>query len=415
MKAIHRFISAVMTCLLLVSAPASAEQAPPSADTYVTNAGVGSPINTGLFTFANTNFGNGIALRVATNATGYVQFNLSAVPAGSFVSKATLRLYVNAVIAAGSFDVYEVNGRWDENTLTYNTQPLPLGVSATRALPITVDTTSRNQFLLIDITALVRRWVSGKDPNNGVALVLTSGAGNFAFDSKENPLTSNGPELEIALNNAGPAGLQGPPGPQGQQGPVGLQGFQGMQGNQGPTGVQGLKGDQGVPSAGVNGMQQFTSSGSWTAPGYVTQVLVEMWGGGGGTAKDSVFIPRGGGSGAFSRSIVTVTPGATYDITVGSGAGEGASGSASSVSSGTTTLIFAGGGSPGTLGTDGIGGIADPSAALSLTGRNGNTGGVFAPGASFCPNGSQTGHGGGLTGSGATIAPGGNGYVLLVW
>ncbi|HEY7115063.1 MAG TPA: DNRLRE domain-containing protein, partial [Tepidisphaeraceae bacterium] len=283
------------------------------------------------------------------------------------------------------------------------------------SLPIAVGTSKQGQFLLIDITAVVRRWVSGKDPNNGVALVLTTPAGNFAFDSKENPLTSNGPELEIALNNAGPAGPQGPPGGEGPQGPAGLQGFQGVQGNQGPTGVQGPKGDQGVPSAGVNGMQEFTSSGTWTAPNDVTQVLVEMWGGGGGYAKDSVVLPRGGGSGAYSRSIVTVTPGTTYDITVGTGAGEGAAGSASSVRSGTTTLIFAAGGGPGSLTADGIGGIADPGAALSLPGRNGNTGGVFAPGASFCPNGSQTGHGGGLTGSGATVAPAGNGYVLLVW
>ena len=207
-------------------------QAPPSADTFVSSA------------FPKRNYGRWISLVVAQGTTSYVQFNLAGIPAGATVSKATLRLYVDAVAAKGTFDVYELNGAWNENTLTYGTPPPALGASATGGRPIVVGAASLNQFLLIDITQLVQNWVNGAAPNNGLALALTSTAGSFSFDSKESLLTANGPELELALASLGP---QGPPGPQGSQGPPGSQGIQGIPGLQGPPGLTGATGAQGLP------------------------------------------------------------------------------------------------------------------------------------------------------------------------
>lgn len=99
-------------------------QAPPSADTFVSSS------------FAKTNFGAVGALNVGPGSTSYVQFNLSGIPAGATVSKATLRLYVDLVISNGTFDIYQINKSWGESTLTYNNQPLPLGASATGGHPI---------------------------------------------------------------------------------------------------------------------------------------------------------------------------------------------------------------------------------------------------------------------------------------
>ena len=79
-------------------------------------------------------------------------------------------------------------------------------MSATGGHPISVSSSSWNQFLLIDITALVQGWVSGTVPNNGVALALTTSTGSFSFDSKESLLTGNGPEQEIVLSGGGPQG-----------------------------------------------------------------------------------------------------------------------------------------------------------------------------------------------------------------
>ena len=51
------------------------------------------------------NYGPAIALVVGSGTTSYVQFNLAGIPAGASISKATLRLYVDAVAKAGKLDV----------------------------------------------------------------------------------------------------------------------------------------------------------------------------------------------------------------------------------------------------------------------------------------------------------------------
>ncbi len=104
-----------------------------------------------------------------------------------------MRLYVDAITAKGSFDVYQLSSNWNESTLTYNTPPPTPGGSATNGHPMTVSAASLNQFILIDITALAQGWINGSIPNNGVALALTSTTGGFSFDSKESLLTGNGP------------------------------------------------------------------------------------------------------------------------------------------------------------------------------------------------------------------------------
>ena len=72
---------------------------------------------------------------VLSGATSYVQFNLAGIPTNAPISKATLRVFVDAVADAGSFDVYQVNSAWAENTLTYNNAPA-LGTSATGGNPV---------------------------------------------------------------------------------------------------------------------------------------------------------------------------------------------------------------------------------------------------------------------------------------
>jgi len=240
----HRFMLrflAVLFLLTLLSSNALA-QAPPSADTFISSA---TP---------KTNYGTSPILIVQTGATTFIQFKLSGLPPGASVSKATLRLYVDAVAKGGSFDVFPVNGAWSENVLTYNTPPPSLGASATGNNPIAITTSSLNQFFLIDITPLVQGWVNGTIANNGVALALTTSAGAFSFDSKESLLTANGPQLEIVLN--GPAGPQGTPGPAGPTGPQGLQGTPGAPGSSGPVGPQGLQGVSGPTGPqGLPGLQ----------------------------------------------------------------------------------------------------------------------------------------------------------------
>ena len=63
---------------------------------------------------------------------------------------------------------------------------------------------------------------------------------------------------------------------------------------------------------------------SWTVPAGVSRVMVEVWGGGGGggcTAYSNGISSGGGGggSGGYSRSVINVVSGQTYNIVVGTG------------------------------------------------------------------------------------------------
>jgi hypothetical protein len=81
--------------------------------------------NTSSF-FPTTNFGNSIALIVCSGSNTYIKFstaNLGSRVTGSNASKATLTLYVDAVLTSGTMDVYQVNGSWSEGKVTYNSAP----------------------------------------------------------------------------------------------------------------------------------------------------------------------------------------------------------------------------------------------------------------------------------------------------
>ncbi len=232
--------SALFLPPLLMASLVAFAQAPPAADTFSFSA---QP---------SKNFGSQPLLAVQKGATSYLRFNLGALPANASVNKAVLRLYVDAVTQNGSFDAYEIDTAWSEGGLTANNAP-PLGSSATGGKPVTVAASSNGRFILLDITGLVHKWVSGGTANNGLALALTGGSGSFSFDSKESQLTSHEPELLIALN--------GPQGPQGQQGAAGPQGFIGPIGPIGPAGPQGPAGPKGTLA-----MKQYTSSAGAIPP-----------------------------------------------------------------------------------------------------------------------------------------------------
>src|SRR5579862_8418239 len=205
-KAAHLFLYATA-----MSVPVSAQQAPPNADTFTLNA---TP---------RTNYGPSTLLAVTSGANTFIQFNLSGIPANATVSKATLRLYVDAVTKAGAFDIYEIDTPWAESSVNFTNAPTP-GISATGGKPISISSANCNQFVLVDITTLVQDWINGTVANNGIALKLTSSTGGFSFDSKEAEETSHEPELEITVATAGPAGpqgAQGPTGATGQTGPAG--------------------------------------------------------------------------------------------------------------------------------------------------------------------------------------------------
>ncbi|MBI3478389.1 MAG: DNRLRE domain-containing protein [Acidobacteria bacterium] len=178
--------------LLMMSALTTAyAQITPSDDSYTSTA---TP---------TTNFGAKTTLGVVSpSQSAYIQFDLSSIPAGytsASIAKATLKLYVNTVPSAGSFNVDFVNGTWSEKTITANLAPA-LGSTIAPSVPLTG--ANAKDYLLIDVTAAVGAWLNGTQANDGIALVANSPL-SATFDSKENTAQSHPPELDIVFSGGG--------------------------------------------------------------------------------------------------------------------------------------------------------------------------------------------------------------------
>lgn len=209
----------------------------------------------------------------------------------------------------------------------------------------------------------------------------------------------------------------------------------------------------------------FTTSGTWVCPQGVTSIQVEAYGGGGGGGYgggSNKFGGGGGGGGAYTKNTaVTVIPGTSYTITVGTGGSggttstgataNGSNGTASTATFGVTTVTanpgFGGrgynntptggaggaggtasggtgaagtatysGGGGGAGGTTGNGGTATTTAGGASGGGNAGAGG--AGNAANSGNGLVGGNYGGGGGGGTRNSLGGNGgggYVLITF
>ena len=119
----------------------------------------------------------------------------------------------------------------------------------------------------------------------------------------------------------------------------------------------------------ASGVQTFTTSGSFTIPSGVTQVEVELWGGGSGSFASIGGQPSGGGAGGgYARKRVTnLSPGQVVAVTVGSG-GNG----------GTTSGVAATGGGTSSFSSyvSATGGSLNAYATFSSPGNGASPGGV---------------------------------------
>jgi len=182
--------------LLLLPVAATFAQITPSGDAYTNTAA------------PNSNFGSGATLTVSSpSQTSYIAFDLSSIPAsynGNSIANATLKLYVNNVKRAGSFNVDFVNGSWSESSLTVKSAPA-LGTTIAASVPLVVAQTGH--YVLVDVTAAVQSWLDPGQPNNGIALVANSPL-TAQFESKENANESHPPELDIVFAT-GPGTITG--------------------------------------------------------------------------------------------------------------------------------------------------------------------------------------------------------------
>jgi len=141
------------------------------------------------------------------------------------------------------------------------------------------------------------------------------------------------------------------------------------------------------PPIGLNGVQVFTSSGTFTVPAGITKVKVWVVGGGGTGGPTSSYGcgatgGGGGGAGGVGQAFISgLTPGANITVTVA----PGASGSASSFGAYATAT---GGGPGATPGVGANGGFTTSGATNYVIG------GAVLPGTQGVPGGAATGVGG---------------------
>jgi hypothetical protein len=190
------------------------------ADTYVASSA------------ASGNFGSAAGINIGGGSTGLIQFDLGGLPAGlsaSNINKATMTFFVNSV----AVDIAQVTSAWTESAVTGLNRPAYLS-----PFLLGVPVTASRQYVTVDVTQLVKDWVTGVGGNYGVQISAAASAPSTAIvvGSKENQTTSHPAFLDVVIQSVGPAG---PTGPQGVRGPTGPQGVPGNTGATGPTGPAG--------------------------------------------------------------------------------------------------------------------------------------------------------------------------------
>jgi hypothetical protein len=195
-SSLHSSLRAAALLLMLLLATAAYAQFTPSDDSYV-NAKA-----------ATTNYGTSKTLDISSAAdTVFIRFDLTAVPSGytgASIAKATLKLYVNTLTTAGSYNVDMVNGTWTEGTIDYSNAPA-LGTTIAASVPLAKS--NALDYVSIDITPAVVEWLNGT-ANDGIALVANSPL-SATFDSKESTTTSHPPELDIVFAGGSGSGITG--------------------------------------------------------------------------------------------------------------------------------------------------------------------------------------------------------------
>ncbi len=147
-----------------------------------------------------------------TLSHNFMQFDLSAVPAGATVVSATLSLYHSTVYSHSTSTSNEellakVTQAWNENTITWNTQPT---FSATDTIHIG-NTTIGDDKTSINLAPFVQDWVNTPAANYGMVMHLVDEPGSLGrfqtYGSSDAADSTIRPKLVIVWNNCGTLGI----------------------------------------------------------------------------------------------------------------------------------------------------------------------------------------------------------------
>jgi hypothetical protein len=169
---------------------------PAGKDSYVTD----------MFGWANNNFGDYEDFQImgfVTQSAAYIEFDISAIPAGSTINWATLTLYADYL--DGTIYFAPVVAPWEESTITWNNRPSNL--DPTLSYPISRGDPSGPCYwgcaLAFDITDIVQVWVD--QFNYGVRVIADTGYVSFMMASGDN---MSHPRPMLTIDYTEPLGVE---------------------------------------------------------------------------------------------------------------------------------------------------------------------------------------------------------------
>ena len=112
------------------------------------------------------NYGSLSVLKVSDKEQSLLSFDLASIPQQAVISRATLKLYVNGNHGDGTIRVHRALAPWAENGVTYASFQQQFSSEVSAAFRVESNTALKN----VDLTNLVRNWVSGAKPNRGLVL-----------------------------------------------------------------------------------------------------------------------------------------------------------------------------------------------------------------------------------------------------
>jgi hypothetical protein len=141
---------------------------------------------------ASTNYGSDVNLQITTrngqNARTLITFTFPPIPAGCWVTDATLRLYAKSSANGRVIDAFQVAAAWTEAAVTWNNQPATTGTGASNL--------SGSGWQSWPVTAHVQAMYAGS--NLGFILIDASedlpGGRTQVYASRED---TNDPELVV--------------------------------------------------------------------------------------------------------------------------------------------------------------------------------------------------------------------------
>ncbi len=156
-----------------------------------------------LAAIAWTNSGN------PSNERGLIQFDLSAIPQSSIIVSAQLSLFHNPNPASGNPGHSQLSGpndallqritsTWDEQTVTWNTQPT---ITNQNEVTLPASTSSTQDYINIDVTALVQDMVNNPAQSFGFMLreVTETYYRSLLFASSDYPNAALHPQLLVTF------------------------------------------------------------------------------------------------------------------------------------------------------------------------------------------------------------------------